>query len=248
MKDWIGEAALGELAPARERELLAHAQECGECREAYQDARALRAFVDRCVASLVSGPPSPQFEARLRTRLAAEPAPRRSWQLWPAWVHATAGAFAVAALLLVALLWHSPRPANPNTTAPVANRVQPSPATAPPAPEPALALNPRAPLAQSSSSRHEHASNQVRRIAQRAPARAAAPEVLVEPGQFAAIEAYAEATRTGRVDGKEILADQEKMRRPLEIKPIEIKAVDIAPLESADSDAGPKPFAGSRRP
>ncbi|HKS80495.1 MAG TPA: zf-HC2 domain-containing protein [Candidatus Acidoferrales bacterium] len=247
LKNWMADAALGALSPEREADLRAHIEECAACREAFDEARATFSAIDRGIESLVNGAPSAQFEVRLRARLAAEPAPRRFWQLWPAWVPATAGAFAVAGLLLVALLWHSPRPASRNTTPPVANRVQPNHAT-PPAPEPALALNPPASLTPVPPPRHEHAGSPARRVAQRAPAHPAEPEVLVEPGQFAAIVQYSEALASGAIKGDQVIAAGRAMEKPLEIKLLEIKPAAIAPLDDSDAKTSTLPSENSNRP
>jgi hypothetical protein len=81
----IRDLALGEIHPRDELALLAHVAECDACRDAYNHAGAVRSFVDRGLEKLVGGvresePSSPQFAARLRARIAAEPAPGR-WHL-----------------------------------------------------------------------------------------------------------------------------------------------------------------------
>lgn len=115
MMDRIRDLALGEIHPQDELALLAHVAECEACRDAYNQAGALRSFVDRGMEKLVGGlresEPSPQFAARLRARLAAEPAPGR-WNLnaLQMWESATrrplyyvAGTAAVALLIAFAM-------------------------------------------------------------------------------------------------------------------------------------------------
>jgi hypothetical protein len=115
MMDRIRDLALGEIHPRDELALLAHVAACEACRDAYNEAGALRSFVDRGVEKLAAGlrgsEPSPQFAARLRARLAAEPAPGR-WNLVVSemWESATrrplyyvAGTAAVALLIAFAM-------------------------------------------------------------------------------------------------------------------------------------------------
>lgn len=134
---WIDDAAVGALDPRRERELLAHTNECDACREAYQHARELAALVDRGVESLVAGEPSPHFATRLRARIAEEqPASR---PIWPTWKPVAAGlATAVALAMLIALLLPRHRRVGPN-------QVQPNPNTT-------LAARIQAPIAAKNSS------------------------------------------------------------------------------------------------
>lgn len=216
MKDYLADAGLGTLPPDREAEAVAHFANCAACRDAFHQAQALYAAVDRGVGDLVSSEPSAQFQSRLRARLAAEPAPSRARQFWPAWAPVAAGALAVAAVVFFALRTHSPRPTNPSASPTIANRIRPGTA-------PEVAVISPSQLAPAEPSHRAHSNR---------AARPAEPEVLVEPGQLVAIEAYVEATRSGRVNGKEILAEQQQMESPLEIKPLE-----FAPLEKLDSDA-----------
>jgi hypothetical protein len=215
---WMTDAALGELAPGREPELLAHAAGCDACREAYQHAQQVAAFVDRGVVSLVSGEPSPHFMPRVRARIAAEPAPSRyGWLV--AWAPAAAGALALAAVLLV-LLIRSPRPGNPNrvSIAPAENPPATAPATSPPRAAAVVARRD----ARFSRSPVSHNSPE------------AQAEVLVQPGQFAAVLQYADALRSGRIDGDQLIAAQQSLDKPLEMTPIEIPLLD-APKNGNDT-------------
>jgi len=222
MKD----ASLGALAPGREPELLAHAATCDACRQAYQGARDVAAFVDRGVASLVSGNPSPHFAARLRARLAAEPAPARFRQF--AWIPFAAGGLALASVILV-LMMRSPSRSNPNQIA-IATPVSPSQAAAVNIP-PATSV---APARSAGSVRPAHLRNPPAQVAL----------VLVEPGQFAAVMQFADAVRTGRMDGAGLLAADQPLEKPLKVAPIE-----IAPLEAPQTEtpAAPPAENSSRR-
>lgn len=217
---WMTESALGALAPGRESELLAHAAECDACREAYKHAREVAAFVDRGVASLVNGTPSPHFNTRLRARIASEPAPARFH--WPAWATA-ASALAVAAILLI-LLARGGRTLNPHSAVPVASQSQPSST-------PSVTFNlPTQPAATEPPS-----APRPHRVFRRFVPRSNEPEVLVQPGQFAAVLQYADALRSGRIDGEQIVAAQQLLDKPLEVTPIEIPLLDTPSNESGSA-------------
>jgi hypothetical protein len=236
MKDWIADAALGEFHPAREAELLAHVGECEACRDAYQRAKEVNAAIDRGLDLVVSGEPSPHFLPRLRARLAEEPTPGRFRQLWTSWRPVAAAGFALT-LLLVILLPRFVVTKNPAPAAPVAKQSQP-------APQPGVAMNlPSAPIAaqspQPARTRHTPSLATPHSNASRTNL----PKVLVPPDEFGAIESYADALRSGRIDGKRMLASQQALDTPLEIKPIE-----IAPIVSPDLEAIAEAAAGSGRP
>jgi hypothetical protein len=76
------------------------------------DAEAADAGLDREIEAALAIEPSPEFVARVRTRIASEPAPASWWQLrWP--VIATALA-AAAVVMIVAFSW---RPSAPEQVA-----------------------------------------------------------------------------------------------------------------------------------
>jgi len=224
--DWIADAATGGLAPGREPELLAHAAECDACREAYEHARQIAASVDRAVESLVSGEPSAHFDTRLRARIAAERIAARP--NWAAWAPIAAGVFALAALLLILVL----RTQRTNTPS-IANngRSDPLSSQSPNQPSPGAGQIRSAPTAARPLTVAKH------------PKSPAQPEVLVPPGQLAAIVQFAAAVRSGRIDGGELLAAQEQTNAPLEIKPLE-----IIPLVQPQPDVAPDATADSGRP
>jgi anti-sigma factor RsiW len=229
MKHWPNDslmnAALGELTPAREAELRAHVEECAACREAFDHAESVSAALDGGLNSLVSGAPSANFESRLRTRLAAEPAPARISQFWPAWGPAMAAAFVVVALFLSVLISHLPRRASPPQEAHVADKTP-----APPVVRAATPVTPSLPAVPPHS--------RVAHYAVRAtPAPPAEPEVLVEPGQLAAALQFADAIRTGSVNASQLVVINEELSKPLAIKELQ-----IAPLEKphVDSNQSPK--------
>jgi hypothetical protein len=222
----LTEAALGELRPEHETELLAHALECEACREALGHARAVRDFVDRGVESLVSGEPSPRLAAQLRRRIAQESeSPRFSWM---AWGPVIAGALALAAVLVILFAC---RPVHTTSDPSVASAVTP------------LSASPAASATSGPRSQDAARTPGQRHWEQSAPVRTAAtalPEIIVPKGQLIAAMRLSVAIDSGQVDGKQLLAAGEQYRTPLEVKPIE-----IAPLETPALDAATEKSAGS---
>ena len=232
MKDF----ALGEPSPKSELELLAHVAECDACREAYDHGKAVRSAIDRGVETLVAREPSPQFTARLRARIAAEPAPRRwSWDAWRIWEQASSRKLAyglgvlVLATLLIVLWMGVPRQ---HVSAPSVAEV--TPATSAPAiaatdspKSSAIPEQPRKKLASSSVS-----SSRIRRE----------PEVLVPKGELLAVVQFYDALHSGRVDTEQLYAAQQETQKPIEVKPIEITPLESLETPAADSDQGPGLF------
>jgi hypothetical protein len=261
MMDRIRDLALGEIHPQDELALLAHVAECEACRDAYNEAGALRSFVDRGMEKLVGGlresEPSPQFAARLRARLAAEPAPSR-WNLVVSemWESATrrplcyvAGTAAVALLIVLAMnSWmHRERSA---PSAPIeALTAQIPPAVTPPSTAPSNSGNdaqraaspqlprtklaPRAPEAHVTASRASEFHETVSRPASREP------EVLVPKDELRAVAQLYQATQSGRVDAEQLYVAQQKTREPVEVKPIEITPLESAADSVPNSAKGP---------
>jgi hypothetical protein len=230
-REWIKDAALGALEPRRERELLAHAGECDACREAYAHAREVAAFVDRGMESLVAGKPSPRFTARLRARIAEEqPAPRFTWLTSKP--VATGLVAAAAAMLALSAAFLIPKHANelqPKPTPNVASAVTAVP--------PARLQNgrPRGSAPASYADAHPAAAAGTGYWLRVHPARAGysasavhyhnhrrEPEVLIPPGQLEAVMQLAADIRSGRIDGKQLIAQQKQMEQPLKIDPLAI--------------------------
>jgi len=206
ISDWATDAALGQLHPAQEAKLLAHAGECDACREAYRHAREVAAAVDRGVESLVAGEPSPYFATRLRSRIAAEPVPLRNYGL--AWTPVVAGVLALAAL--VALLLRTPQRTVPRQT---------TSAGASPARLAGATVSPMM----------RHSETQPRERHSRVLAAAIQsqePEVLVPRGQLAAALRWHDAIASGGIDGSRLATSQRAIAGLLEVRDI-----DAAPLE-----------------
>jgi hypothetical protein len=59
------------------------------------------------------------------------------------------------------------------------------------------------------------------------------PEVLVPPGQLAAVMQFASAMNQGRIDGEQIVVAQRQSKQPLKIETIQIAPVSIPQLDDA---------------
>jgi len=222
---WMTAAALGELPAAQQSELCAHASRCASCSVHLAAARDLVDGMERGVAAMVCGEPSPAFTARLRARIAAEPAPWR-WPVAPGL--AFAGAALVAAALFALLFvpgtrQETARPAN------IAGARQPTAPAPDVVPKPGPA--PRSPHAQTRSV----AAHGPRKLRDALPGF----EVLVPRGQLAAALELNDAVNAGWVDGEQLAALAERAAMPLEWKLMEIAPLEESRPERAGQAASP---------
>jgi hypothetical protein len=160
--------------------------------------------------------PSPEFPARVRTRIASEPAPS-AWR-W-SWTIAAAGA--LAAMALVAVVMSRPRHENPSAPG-VAHAVTPAAAPDRPTPqqtEPARSVAARRPDPSASARPGAPRASKGRTVTREA-------EVLLDPAETRALRSLIAGVREGRVD---LAAAQRSVAlAPMELAPI--TAIDIAPL------------------
>ena len=221
--DWITDAALGELAPSRETELLAHAAGCDACQEAYQQARELATMVDRGVASFVAGEASPYFASRLRACIGEERAPVRfPWLGW----RPIAARLLVAALAAVAIVSQGPRRGNPTEPSAVRLKAEANLRSSPSTNEPQVGRSfPNAGAREGTLTRPISRQRRAARNVSSPPQ----PEVLVPAGELDAILQFARAVRSGQIDGEQLLAAQQETEKPLEIARIEIEP--LSPLQ-----------------
>ena len=106
----------GRLALEAVEELERHCEECPECREFFAAGRAVREALDGWEAPAIT----PEFDRRLRERIAAEQARRSWWRKWlaPLSPGTPKPALALASLAVIvaaaALLW-APAPSGRET-------------------------------------------------------------------------------------------------------------------------------------
>jgi anti-sigma factor RsiW len=95
----------GRLKVSEQREVEAHIAACAACRVRVNEFRAVAGLLDE----LPQIEPSGAFDARVRARVAAEPA-RRNW--W-AWFAPSPRVVFAASMLLLATVWIGSRPPGP---------------------------------------------------------------------------------------------------------------------------------------
>jgi len=236
MMDRIRDLALDEIHPKAELELLAHAGECEACRESYNEAKAVLALVNRSVEKLVTGEPSPQFNVRLRARLAQEPSPARwSWNFLefsePSTVR-TLSCVAGAAVLVAIVIFTVIDLPRHQDAAPLVAAIPVTAASSP------TGASSSGTSSQSTASIPERPHSKLASRATRSVRTQSEPEILVPKGELVAVAQFYEATQTGRVDTEQLYAAQQQTREPVEVKPIEIVPLESpseAPLTNWDS-------------
>jgi hypothetical protein len=185
------------------------------------------AALDRELQSLLGVEPSPGFVARVRTRIASEPSPSRSW--FGAW-GLLASAVVVAAIVLVAV--NLPRPHRSNRpSSPLAARAL----AALRVPE----VAPRLGIADEAPAVHVDRSTRtpLLAVAERRPP--AEPEVLVDPREAAALRALIFGTRDGRIDLAPVLnASKPAVMELPPVGDIEIRELTIDPIAPATGEEG----------
>jgi hypothetical protein len=178
------------------------------------DDRLNDASLEREIESLVASDPSPEFLARVRTRVAQEPAPG-GWRL--SWMVTIAGA--VAAVIVAVIVWPSSEPvATPGAPArePLVAEVPRS------APQPAPALP---------AVRDPNARPRVVNPAARTDLiELNLPDVLVAANEVKAFASFVASIRQGTFDV--VVPAAPDLNEPLEIKELpELPPVVVEPIE-----------------
>ena len=185
-------------------------------RQSAEGAAAEVAKAERDLREALTVDPSPQFAARVRARIADEPARVERRFGLRTWMPIAAGAF--AALALAVALWPS--------RAPIA---APSPQKLPGRSVVAAAMLPAA--TPSAVRRAEPAVRPVGALTPGAPG-SGEPEVLISPSESRAILNLIAGIRTGRIDPSSLPA------APPPIVDLDIQPIVIAPLTTVDGAEG----------
>ncbi len=104
----------GRASAAERRDVEAHLAACNACQARAEEFRLLWGVLDYAPQLDVS----PAFDARLRARIAAEPAPQRPWE----WLVPSPRLALAVSLLLVLSAWVSSLPPVPGTLPPEAGK------------------------------------------------------------------------------------------------------------------------------
>jgi hypothetical protein len=198
-------------------DLAAHLETCAACRAELEAQRALFGAIDQGVADLVAGSPPEDFAAHVRQRIAQEAIKPRSWIA--GWIPVTAAALA---LIFFVTLWVTRRgPAAPNEAK---EKSSPSQIGRPPR-EPQMAGEvPAEPSPAGVSGARRIRPPQEGQMAARRE-----PEVLVPPGQMAAVMQLYSSVWNGKADGASLMAQAAPIEESL--KPLQTPELKIPPLE-----------------
>jgi hypothetical protein len=190
--------------------------------------------LDREIRAALAVDPSPEFVARVRTRLAHEPT-ARAWRR--PWLVAAAGAVAAAIALAVVVS----RPHDTTTTAPVTQSLKPAQVDRPaePRPEPVVNADPE-PVERRARGRAE--ATLVRPTAAAPESTATEPETLIDPREAIALRQLIAGTRDGSLHLSAALQSTTPTAMELpEVSDVVIAPITIEPLAPAAGAEGVRP-------
>jgi anti-sigma factor RsiW len=223
---WIDDVALGGAPRDRETEVLAHISACSACRESYERARKLALGVGKAIESVLACEPSPQFQAKVRARLAAEDMARRPGRF--AW----APVGAVAIMLLAVLSFAAVNAFDRRGNVPVATTTNVAGSNR------ALDDGKTVPQQAIRASRRGTGDTRRRGSAKVRAVSAQQPKDLVRPEQLTLIRTFAEGVRDGQIDGVQILKLQQQSELPLRVDPIQIAPLNIPQIGDPNTSLG----------
>jgi hypothetical protein len=228
---WIKDAAIASLRPGREAKLIAHLNQCAGCRDLLAAERQLVLAIDQGLMESLT-PPSHDFTARTRLRLAEEgelgegsrPPVRGLW--------APAFALGIPALALLFLVfWFLNRPAG-STHVPIVNTLA---ATSQVTTSARKLKEIHAPLA--ASAKHQGAllirtaKITIGLPGSRGHQRAPDTQILVQPGQWAVIAQMNQTLAAAGVVSGSHVNETEEPKQPTERDPIKKKIFAINTIE-----------------
>jgi hypothetical protein len=202
-----GDAALAE-----------HLETCAACCAELEAQRRVVAAMDRALAEDVSDEPSPAFVAQVRRRI-EESSASRAW--WPAWVPAAVGIALVALFIAWTLL---------RTPAGVEREPEIARNSPPVKVEPPLKLESQQAIEKTVwPPRPKGAGSQVAIAAS-----AREPEILIPPGQMAAVWQLYDAVWSGRAKFSGGPANAEEALKPLQLAKLELPPLEIVPIVAGE--------------
>jgi hypothetical protein len=191
------------------------------------------AALDRDLQALLGVGPSADFAARVRTRIADEPARSRSW--FGAWWFALPAA-ALAVMAIVAVVSRDTRPSHRNVAAPEARASISDVARSAERTNPAARPEPAPPIRRPDSGTSRNAAVAREPNGSGEPSQ---PEVLVDPREAAALRAVILGANDGRIDLAPVVAAAPPP--VMELPPvvdIEIPAITIEPIAPGTGEEG----------
>ena len=203
----------------------AHITSCESCRAEVQRRRRLLADVDAELSRTLSVSASPDFVARVTSRVSAIPSRSVVWRPAVAW-----GGLAAAAAIAVAFL-RAPAPAPPPDAPPKS-------ASAGPAPTAAVSI-PAAAVPATAADRRTAARRSHSRSPRLAAARhAGEPPVIIDPAQARAIARLRELVNAGRLNGTTLPPERPHDAAELAVAPLEIPEIKMPGVEFAGRPPG----------
>ena len=230
-QSWLNDEALGELPPARSAELHSHLAACADCRAELERRRLFLSAMDQAVAASSAGEPSPVFAARVRGRIAEQPAAAPWFSGWVPW---TAGVAVTLAALMTYMFLPKERSETPHrAVAHVTKKIEPSETESKPAAAAAPSMEPKT-VRKGSRTRPA-----VPAIVQQAPA---AVEVIIPRDEVEGIAWLARQLHQKPAQTTTLLADlrarTERQTEPLHLEDRKIAPLEIAPVEKLTGSDG----------
>ena len=218
--------ALGQSPPLLQSELATHIANCAACRRAHERAQRAADLIDRGMELLVAGEPSPQFAARLYERMAVEPLARNFWaRRFPIAASVLLGV-SLAAVVVITYVnrrsYRKPEPIVTSLSSRAASELNAAPRFVGVTREP----HPRKPGSDAHVSIAAHS------------------EVLVAPGQMAALDRFDKAIQRYQSAGAHAIAlhddaDQSTKVERLDVQPLEVQSIEVPAIsEFTDSWGG----------
>jgi hypothetical protein len=229
--NWIKDAAVDSLDPGRKAKLTAHLTNCASCQEFFGEEQWLIGAIDRGLRERLNREPAPDVVARVRIRLAEEGDQSRSRVRWGfgAWVPAYAVGVPVLVLLIIAI-WSLNRPATPWQVAFVTTPTAHVHGTTSEEQTKETFIRLSGPI-RGRGSRRLSAATQGNEFEKTAGERLSPDmQVLVQPGQWAAIAQLSQTMRAGGTFRSSPLGEIAEQEQPIELGPFAIKAIEIRPI------------------
>jgi hypothetical protein len=231
-QDALNAAALGTESGADVQAFRLHLEICEGCRAVLAERREFLSALDLQMRTQLDAAPSPEFNVRLRRRIAAES--KRAPRPLLSWLPLLAGATALAALLAF-LHYRGVFSAHPQE----ANQVQ---IASTPGAQPARAAaadHPSAPVyansAAAPSARETPSLHPVVAAATASPAL----RVRIDRRELYATVRFNEAVAQGRIDATPLVSASQKADDSTGAKLLEIPLLEVQPIDKPNSDAVP---------
>jgi len=231
-QDALNAAALGAQSGADAQAFRLHLEICEGCRREFARRREFLGSLDRQLQTRFEAVPSPDFNARLRRRIASEseraPRPVLSWL--PLLVGATALAALLAFLHYRGVMTPHQRDANAVHIASTPGAQPPQAAAADHPSAPVHANSPGAPNVRETPSLHPV-------VATAAASTSPALRVRIDRSELFATVRFTMDVAEGRIDATPLVSASQKSDEAAGAKPLEIPLLEVQPMDKMNSEA-----------